>query len=106
MLDQVTPGAMTAPLDLQRAKEQFGGATRGGVGVSSPPPLVGLSRVPAQLGHFGEGTPGPTRQLAVTELFRDPDRVSQVLLSLIEAAEVSLDDAARGPRVGQLPAGA
>src|SRR3954454_19535152 len=34
MLDKVTGGPMTAPLDLQAAKDLFGGSTPGGIGVS------------------------------------------------------------------------
>src|ERR1700693_3475471 len=68
-----------------------------------PPPLLGLCLVTAKLRHLRERAPRPARQLAIPQLFGHPDRVPQVFLGLVEAAELALGDSAGGTRVGQLP---
>src|SRR5712692_6856924 len=61
------------------------------------PALFGLGLVAAQLGHAGERTPRPTRQLAIAELLGDPDGVPQVLFRLVEPAQLAFRDPTRRP---------
>src|SRR5438477_7220386 len=71
-----------------------------------PPTLLSLCPVASQLGHLGQCSPRPTRQLAISELVGDADRMFQVLLRLVQPADLPFRDAAGGSRVGELPASA
>src|SRR4029450_8689441 len=53
-------------------------------------PLLVRRLPPPPLRDLGEGAPGPARQLAFAELLGDADRLAEVLLGLVEAAEVGL----------------
>src|SRR6185436_8293722 len=69
----------------------------------APEPPLCLRRVPSSFGHLGEGAPGPARELPFAELLGDADRPAEVLLRLVQAAELALGDPAFGGGVAELP---
>src|SRR5207344_762294 len=71
----------------------------------APEPPLGLRLVASAFGHLGEGAPHPARELAFAELLGDADRPAEVLLRLVQAAELALGDPAFGGRVAELPPG-
>src|SRR6185436_10466090 len=72
----------------------------------APEPPLGLRLVPSAFGHLGEGAPGPARELPFAELLGDADRPAEVLLGLVQTAELALGDSAFGGGVAELPPGA
>src|SRR4029077_8367945 len=73
-------------------------------GLPRPPmPLFRLGVIAPQLCDPRIGTPRPALELPLTELLRSADGITQILLRLVEAGELSLGDAALCPRVRQLP---
>src|SRR5215216_185872 len=69
----------------------------------APQPSLGLHRVASAFGDLGQRAPGPARELAFAELLGDADRPAEIVLGLVEAAELAFGDAALGGRVAELP---
>src|SRR5215467_13794869 len=69
----------------------------------TPVPFLSLAEVAPALCQARERTPRPARQLTLAQLLGHTDRVLQVLLGLVQTAQLALRDPPLRPCIRQLP---